>query len=384
MSMMSLHLCYITHEYPRDGFAHGGVGNFTRSLGLALVALGVRVTVIRMNKDVAQESYFEDDGIHVYLLPAPQGWFKFLTGARKVNKALARLHREHPINVVETPELGLALIRKIPGIQYVIRMHGGHHFFAKAENRPTEWNKAWLEKRSFAKADHILAVSHYVAETTRALLALGNRRITVIYNPINTAKFYKANAAHTVPYRIFFAGTLVEKKGIRQLVQSLEYLVDEFPQLQLFVAGRDANIPGTNQPYRPVLEQAVTDKIRGHINFLGSVPNQEVPKLIEQAQICCYPSHMEAMPLAWLEVMAMGKVFLGSNTGPGPEAVLEGETGYLANPFDPEHIAQQIRYIFHHYDQALQLADQARLRVLEHFDVQRLALANKAFYEGLL
>lgn len=377
-----MHICYITHEYPVKDLSHGGVGTFTRSLGYRLAARGVSVSVIRISK-ADRPGIIDDNGVKVYMVPESRLPLKFFFNSVAINKTIAEIHRKSPISVVETPELGLAFLKKIPGIQYVIRMHGGHHFFAKAENRPTEWKKVWQEKKSFAKADHILAVSNYVAETTRDLLGLGSRNITVLYNPIDTQKFYPADPGKIVPYRLFFAGTIIEKKGIRQLVQSLEYLVDDYPEIQLLIAGKDANIPGTGQPYRPVLEAAITDKTRKHVVFLGSVPNFEIPSEIEKAQICCYPSHMEAMPLAWLEVLAMGKVFLGSKTGPGPEAVIENQTGYLTDPHDPKAIAGSIRSILEHYDQALLLAKNARGRVLEEFDMDTLAQKNIDFYHAL-
>lgn len=377
-----MHVCYITHEYPIANLHHGGVGTFTRSLGYELVKKGVQVTVIRLSK-VTQAEIVDDHGIQVHVVPEEQSKpFKFFWNGIKINKALREIHQQNPISIVETPELGLAFLKKMPGVQYIIRMHGGHHFFAKAENRKTEWKKVWQEKKSFAKADHVLAVSNYVAETTRELLQLGNRKITVLYNPIDTKRFYQADNSKIIQHRLFFAGTIVEKKGIRQLVQAMEFLVDDFPDVQLFIAGKDANIPGTSQPYRPILESAISDKVRKHITFLGSVPNFEIPKQIEQAQICCYPSHMEAMPLAWLEVLAMGKVFLGGSTGPGPEAVIEGRTGYLADPHDPKAIAEKIRYIFEHYDAALALAENARARVLAEFDIDLLVEKNHAFYQS--
>lgn len=377
-----MHICYVTHEYPIKNLSHGGVGTFTRSLGYKLVQRGLSVSVIRISK-VDQTEIIDDNGVKVHMVPQSKLPLKFFFNSMAINRAIAEIHRNHPISIVETPELGLAFLKKIPGIRYVIRMHGGHHFFAQAENRPTEWKKVWQEKKSFAKADHIIAVSNYVAETTRSLLGLGNRKITVLYNPIDTQKFYPADPDKIVPHRLFFAGTIIEKKGIRQLVQSLEYLVDDYPDLQLHIAGKEANIPGTGQPYRPVLEAAITDKIRKHVVFLGSVPNFEMPSEIERAQICCYPSHMEAMPLAWLEVLAMGKVFLGSKTGPGPEAVIENQTGYLTDPHDPKAIADSIRFILQHYDQALQLAKIARERVCKEFDMDGLAQKNIDFYASL-
>jgi glycosyltransferase involved in cell wall biosynthesis len=379
-----IHICFITAEYPILSLNHGGVGTFTRSLGYKLVEQGIAVSVIRF-ANVEKSEIINDNGITVYLTKEPRKMpLEFIWNSILVNRVLKQIHKTNPISIVEGPELTFAFINKIKGIQYCIRMHGGHHFFAKAEHRPLEWKKVWQEKRSFAKADAIAAVSHYVAETTRELLHLGNRKITVLYNPIDTGRFYEADNSKIEKHTLFFAGTIIEKKGIRQLVQSLEFLVGEFPDIKLRIAGRDANIPGTNEPYRPILEKAVSEKIRPHIDFLGTVPNFEIPDYIEKSQICCYPSHMEAMPLAWLEVLAMGKVFLASNTGPGPEAVLENRTGFLVDPHDPKAIADKIRYIFAHYDEALQMGRNARKRILAEFDVAILVEKNISFYQSVI
>ncbi len=379
-----MHICYITSEYPIKDFSHGGVGTFTRSLGYQLVEKGIEVSVIRVS-DVNEEETIIDKGITVYIIPKTKYKFlQFIWNSIILNKSIAKIHSKHPISIVESPELGLAFINKIKGIKYIIRMHGGHHFFAKAENRPTEWKKVWQEKRSFKNADAILAVSEYVAETTKKLIDLKNKKVTVIYNPIDTTRFYQSGRNIIEKHTLLFVGTIIEKKGIRQLVQALEYLVDDYPDIQLKIAGRNGNIPGTKIPYLPILEKEITEKIKKHITFLGSIPNFEIPSLIEKAQICCYPSHMEAMPLAWLEVLAMGKVFLGSITGPGPEAVQEGITGFLVNPHDPKAIANKINYIFENYDQAIKMGIEARKRVINEFDVTVLSKKNIEFYTSIL
>jgi len=379
-----MHICFITNEYPKPGYPHGGIGSFVASLSKSLIAAGQQVSVVGINYTNSYE--VERDGnFAVHRLPKHKmKGLSWLLHSRSVNAEIAKIHRQTPIDVVEASELGLAFIRKIPKIRYVIRMHGGHHFFSKSENRNTEWRKVWQERKSFANADHIIAVSKYVADTTRDLLKLGDREITIIYNPIDTDKFYLSDPEKLVPNRIFFAGTLIEKKGIRQLVQSLEYLVDEFPDLQLIIAGKDANVPGTRQAYRPILESAIRDKIRNHVVFLGRIPNSEIPHEIEKAQICCFPSHMEAMPIAWLEVLAMGKVLLGSMTGPGPEVIREHQTGFLTDPHNPKAIADKIREIFNNYDLALQYAANARERILAEFDVRHLAQQNIQFYSSII
>lgn len=379
-----MHICFITSEFPKTGFPHGGVGTFVATLAKALVLKGVRVSVIGLNYIPKNETEVID-GVQVYRVKAKKvKGLQWYYNTQPVAQKIKQVHEQFPIDFVETAEMGLAFLPKLKGVQYVIRMHGGHHFFAKAENRPAEWWKVFQEKRSFQKADRILAVSHYVAETTREMLQLGNRDIKVIYNPIDVQKFYLSDPNKVQPYTLFFAGTIIEKKGIRQLVQSLNYLVDDYPQVHLFIAGRDANLPGTTTPYRPILEQEINEKIKSHITFLGVVPNSEIKNHIEQAQICCYPSHMEAMPLAWLEVLAMGKTFIGGVTGPGPEAVLDGVTGLLANPHDPKDIAAKIKYLFEHPQKGMEMGFAARERVLKEFDINSIVLQNKLYFESLL
>ena len=378
-----MHICFITSEFPKAGFPHGGVGTFVATISKALVLKGVRVSVVGLNYIPKNETEVID-GVQVYRVTSKkikglQWYFNTQAVAQKIRE----VHGLFPIDFIETPELGLAFLPKLKDIQYVIRMHGGHHFFAKAENRPTEWWKVFQEKRSFQKADRILAVSHYVAETTREMLQLGNRDIKVIYNPIDVQKFHLCNPNKVEPYTLFFAGSIIEKKGIRQLVQSLNYLVDSFPEVHLFIAGRDANLPGTTIPYRPILEKEINAKIKPHITFLGVVPNSEIKNYIERAQICCYPSHMEAMPLAWLEVLAMGKTFIGGSTGPGPETVLEGITGILADPHNPEDIAAKIRELFKHPQKGVDMGIAARERVLKEFDINEIVLQNKVYFESL-
>ena len=236
------------------------------------------------------------------------------------------------MDFIEIAELGLVFQPKMKNIKYIVGMHGGNHFFTKSENRNMECWKFFQEKCSFRKVDYIITVSNYVAETKKDLLYLGKKTVKVIYNHIDLNKFHQSDNHKTEKKSFFFAGTFIEKKGIRQLIQSLNYLVDAYPDVHLYIAGRDANLPGTNIPYRPLLDKEINEKIKRHVTFLGVVPNSEIKNWIERAEICRYPIYMEAMPLAWLEVLAMGKTFIGSKTGPGPEAVLYGITGVLIDP----------------------------------------------------
>ena len=74
--------------------------------------------------------------------------------------------------------------------------------------------------------------------------------------------------------------------------------------VHLKIVGRDWFFPNGDS-YMDYLKTFITDDVKKHIEIVGAVPHTEIPKLIEEANICVYPSHMEAMPIAWLEGLAM-------------------------------------------------------------------------------
>jgi glycosyltransferase involved in cell wall biosynthesis len=307
-----------------------------------------------------------------------------LEHAKSQNAALKIINKSAKIDIVEGSELGLAFLKKIPGVQYVVRMHGGHHYFALAENRKKEPWKVFQEKRSFAKADAICAVSNYVADTTKNLLGLKNRTVHVIYNPINTEAFSQVDYAKSVPNRILYVGSLVEKKGVRQLIQAMPQIVESISDTELYLVGRMGNIPGTGQSYEPVLMNSIPAEIKDKIHFTGAVPHTEIPAYLESAEVCVYPSHMEAMPIAWLEALAMGKPFVGSKTGPGPEAVKDGETGLLCDPHNPADIAEKVIWMLQNKEAARNMGLAARADVLQRFNIETLVRANLDFYQSCL
>src|SRR5206468_802636 len=106
---------------------------------------------------------------------------------------------------------------------------------------------------------------------------------------------------------ILFVGTVCEKKGVRQLVQAMPRVVQAAPHARLCVVGRDWKDPHTGESYTEGLRRQVPPGLEGQIEFKGPVENASLPDLMARASVCVYPSHMEALPVAWLEGLAMGK-----------------------------------------------------------------------------
>jgi glycosyltransferase involved in cell wall biosynthesis len=378
-----MHIVFITHEYPTIGQSNGGVGSMVKFLAEYLTANNILVSVVGVGYTHILGHSIEN-GVRLFRLPkASKAKFSALKNAVALNRKLSEIHKVDPIDVVETPELGLALLKKLKNVVYIIRMHGGHAFFSHAENRNKEFFKSFLERLSFFRADHIIAVSQYVRDRTFELLGYKNRKAVIIPNPLDLAKFKVDHLPVSIDGKILFVGTIVEKKGIRQLIQAMEMIVEKYPAAHLIVLGRKGKNPKTKEPYFPYLERQIPEIVKDKINFLGSVTQSEVINHIKEAAVCAYPSHMEAHPVAWLEAMGLGKPFVGSITGPGPEVIEHGVNGLLADPFSPEDIAEKVLYLLANPNVAKQIGANARKFVEQKYSLEIIGHKNIEFYRSI-
>lgn len=380
-----MHICFITHEYPKPGFPHGGLGSFVKTIAEALVKRDIQVSIVGLNYTSQSESTVES-GVVIHRIKRNRTkGIAWLLNSWAINKKLAEIHKQNPIQIVESAELDLAFINKFKGVKYVIRLHGGHHFFAEGENRGINKWKGFQEMRSFGHADAFIAVSKYVKNHTEKYLSYHNKKVEVIFNPINLEVFSPQNIP-VEPCNITFAGSVCEKKGIRQLIQSFPIVKNEFPDVKLNIYGRDWFFPDGSS-YIEMLKKEVLPSIYpfdADVIFQGVREYSEVPKIYAKAKLCIFPSHIETLGLVAPEAMAVEKLVIFTNKGPGPEVIQHGENGLLCNPHDPKDIAQQIIWALQHEEKANEISKEARKSVLNRFELSKLVVENLKFYKSLL
>lgn len=375
---ITMHICFIG-QYPLKNQTAGGVGTFTQTLAKALVGRGIQVTVLALHHGV-EELAEDQDGVQVYWINQ-QKWplANFVRNSWILQKNLKKVHQRQPISVVESQEAGFAFLQPLPGVPFVIRLHGGHYFFSKTLGKSFRAFTGWQERQSFKKATAYIGVSHFVLNETAKYIPINTSKAVVIPNPIDCKRFYAANPKNAKKGALVFAGRLVEKKGIRQLIEALPLVLEKHPNIRLLVYGGDTTIDhGTS--FKTMLENQMPATIRPVVQFMGEVKNEGLPALLEEAEICVYPSHMEAMPIAWLEVMAMGKPFIAGRPGPGPEVIDDGEDGLLCDPYSPADIAQKIIWMLEHPIEAEQMGLKSRQKILRLYEINQIVLQNIDFF----
>ncbi|WDF62861.1 glycosyltransferase family 4 protein [Flavobacterium sp. KACC 22763] len=380
-----MHICFLTNEYPKEGFPHGGIGSFVKTLAVALVKKGIKVSVVGINYTFETEAQ-NIDGVDVYRLkPNKKKGLTWYFNSKAINSKLREIHKENPIQIVESSELGLAFISKIKAVKYIIRLHGGHHFFAESEKRKINKWKGFQEKRSFKKSDGFIAVSHYVKNHTGKYLSYDNKPIANISNPIDTEFFTPIESKQESENKIVFAGTVCEKKGVRQLIQSFPFVKREFPNATLEIYGRDWFFSDGSSYIKMLKEKEIPHlgKLAEDIHFHGAISYKDIPKVYSEASVCVFPSHMETQGLVAPEAMAMQKGVVFTKYGPGPEAIEDFVTGLLCDPYNPKDIAEKIIWIFSNTEKVKTMVEKARDFAYIKYGLDVILTQNIDFYKNI-
>jgi glycosyltransferase involved in cell wall biosynthesis len=378
-----MHICFIANEFPLPGISFGGIGTFLVSYSKILIDKGHQVSIVGVVK--SKETIFEKKE-RLTITYKPQSNVRGLAwffNCKNISETIAEIHSQTPIDIVEAQEAGFAFIKIPKGIPKIIRMHGGHHFFASFENKKINKWKALQEKRSFKRCDAVISTSDFVKTQTKLYINFENKLQATINNPILMDQFYPADPMKVIKGLAVFAGTLCEKKGIRQLCMAIPEISAVVPDFHLYAYGRDWFFPNGNS-YKDWLLSQLSEEIKAKITFKEPVTYQDLPKAYEEGEICVFPSHIEVQGLVAPEAMSMQKPVVFTKYGPGPETIDEGVNGWLCDTRDEHDIAKKVIQVFNSRALFDVIGKNARLKVELKFSPLVVFHKNYSFYEKLI
>lgn len=123
-------------------------------------------------------------------------------------------------------------------------------------------------------------------------------------------------------------------------------LLDAFAAVRQSVPDAALLIVGDG-PERPALEAQIARLgLADSVHLLGT--RSDIPQLLAAMDVFVLTSRMEANPVSILEAMATGKPVVAPRVGSIPQSVIDGETGYLSEPNDPQTTADRLVELFLH------------------------------------
>lgn len=378
-----MNILFICHEYPPARLV-GGIGIFVRNVSRAFVKTGHSVTVVGLYRQEASTDELLE-GVRVLRMAAIKKlglgwWFQ----RQALDKKIKQLHAECKFDLVETSDFdaGFWLISKLK-IPYVVRLNGGEVYFRSLLKEHLRWQYWVSERASLKKADAITSVSHYTWQQTKRIFNLRELEVAILPNPVDTT-YFKPGSGNK-PGCIVYSGTFIRKKGVLELFKSLSAVFERVPHAYLICVGADSRDAISNSESTQALALSFIDKkYHSRIQFTGRVEHTQVLNYIQQAQVCVYPSYLEAFPNAWIEAMACGKAIIGSSTGSGPEVIQDGETGLLCHPTDHAGLSERIVNVLNDANLREQLGTKARQHVVKNLDITVITKLNLQWYKEVV
>ncbi len=377
-------IAFLTPEYPhvKTGNA-GGIGTSIKNLAESLTALGhsVRILVYGQNLDAT----FDEDKIVIQQIKNIQ--FKGLSWyftKKKIQKVIDGLHDAGLVDIVEAPDwTGITSFVQPIKCPIVIRLNGSDTYFCHLDNRPVKWWNRFHEKRALQKAKGHISVSQYTAVLTNQLFGL-SIPFTIIPNGIDPLLFFPDNTVKDNNTILYF-GTLIRKKGVLELPLIFNKVIVKNPNAKLLLVGRDASDIATGSASTwQLMQDLFAPEALKQVRFVAEVPYESVRTHVAKASICVFPSFAEALPVSWLEAMAMEKAIVASNIGWGPEVIQSYKEGVLVNPKNHEDFANAILELLENQTKSTIFGQNAAEKIHTVFASKLIAEQSLLFYKSII
>lgn len=286
-----------------------------------------------------------------------------------------------------------ALIPKAVGAKVILDLHDpmpelmttifGH----EPDSRSVRLIKR-LEKWSLARANLVLTVN-VACKRIFGSRSCPPEKIGVVMNspaeeifPFRTSRSYAStNHDPTKRFVIMYHGSLVERNGVDLAVEALARVRESIPAAEL-------RIYGQKTPFlERVMEHVHNQGLQTNVRYLGGKRLEDLVREIEDCDVGVIPNQRNAFtdintPTRIFEYLALGKPVIAPRTLGiqdyfGPESLVFFESG------SADDLAQQIKYVAAHPDEAIEIAERGQQVYLTHtWSQERQTLVN--LVSGLL
>lgn len=265
-------------------------------------------------------------------------------------------------------------------IKTVLTVHG--HFYRGGTSTRSIKDNSWLgryllsqELRAFNNAHHIMTVSTYSYQFVSG--CVGSYKVSLINNFVDTEEYHPVDGSKTQFLRrkydfqdddfvVFYAGQLVERKGLVYVLEGIHQVMDEIP-VKLVIAG-------DGKEKSSLIKYIHKNKIEKMVIFAGEVSSQELIKLYNLSDAFIMASvsgegTVEGTPMALLEAMACGLPAIVTVVGGMAEVIKHMETGLLVEERNGQGVAHALRILARDKPLRLRMRDNVLTEVDRRFSL---------------
>jgi len=182
-------------------------------------------------------------------------------------------------------------------------------------------------------------------------------------------------------------GRLVPRKGIDTAIRGLARLVrDHGVNARLLIVGGESEDPDpARTPEIGRLQAVAAEEGVSHlVKFVGCRPREALKYYYSAADVFVTVPWYEPFGITPIESMACGTPVIGANVGGIKYTVLDGETGYLVPPKDPQRLGERLACLCRDQELRNTMGWKAAWRARTLFTWNKVALELAAVYDDVL
>lgn len=282
-------------------------------------------------------------------------------------RELAAVYRPDVVNVHYTS--GYGTLARRAGLKPVLLSVWGSDVY----DFPRQgWLQRNILEKNLKSAAAIASTSRIMGEEVKKYLRAGEKPILITPFGIDTELFHPIPRIDSGEFVIGTVKRLSPECGIDVLLKAFKIfrtavrINEPLKKLRLKIYGQGSE-------YTPLLGLAREILIHDETDFMGQIPNKEVPQAISQMDIICFPSKRESFGVAALEAMACERAVVVSAADGFLETVQDGKTGIIVRELNEYTLADELFKLYQNDILRRALGYAGRQYVQEHYSYEYCA-----------
>jgi len=385
VALISEHASPLAHQGSVDA---GGQNVYVLHVALALARQGHHVDVLtRRDQRSLPTAVDLRPGVRVLHIDAGPPEFvpkeNLLPHMQAFGTETLRLMRaSHPYDVVHgnffmSGLVGLRVQRRlnVPLVQTFHALGAVRRLHQKEADRfPAD--RIELERRIAREADCVIAECPQDADDLMRHCGVPARRIAQVPCGVDLAEFTPGDRLDArrrlgLPEDEFIVlqlGRLVPRKGVDNVIRAVGRLGEGRPWRLLVVGGESREPDAARTPEIGRLREVAREAgVSRRVDFVGRRDRDELKDYYQAADVFVTTPWYEPFGITPLEAMACGTPVIGAAVGGIQHTVVDGLTGFLVPPKDPEVLAQRLEDLRCIPDLGRMMGRAGRVRVCREF-----------------